>query len=141
MRDSTVVVDVPFVISSLQFSLPPPLPIITIILNDNTTIIFILTRISSCASPRTGEGFAIIICNKALAPFLNAMRDGCANCPDCLSERKANPYLSALFGCKTLRSPVLYQAIMAGGGDPALQVFSAVVRHTDSCFSFLASKQ
>jgi hypothetical protein len=94
-----------------------------------------------CASPRSGEGFAIIICNKALAPFLHVMRDGCANCTNCLLERKANPYLSALFGCKTLRSPVLYQAIMAGGGDPALQVFSAVVRHTDSCFSFLASKQ
>jgi len=92
-------------------------------------------------SPRTGEGFAIIICNKAFVTFFHAMRDGCANCPDCLLERKSNPYLFALFGTKSLRSPVLYDAIVAGGGDPALQVFSAVVRHTDSCFSFLASKQ
>ena len=69
------------------------------------------------------------------------MQGACANCPDCIRERTADPYLSDLFGSKNLREPVLYHAIMAGGGDPPLQVFSSVVRHTDSCFSFLASRQ
>jgi hypothetical protein len=69
------------------------------------------------------------------------MQGACANCPDCIRERAADPYLSDLFGSKRLREPVLYHAITAGGGDPPLQVFSSVVRHTDSCFSFLASRQ